>query len=316
MLKRGWDDAHKKLDSLLDELNRFGYNFTRDFVLKVCLTLLDQKAQYEVSKFRKKGVRKEIEKSWLEISKAVKDVLDFIRGKTFVQSDKALHSYLGLIPLIYFRYKYPQKWKKQRDLDTYLLRILLSRAFSGTPDQLINECVDNINKKKKFDVNSIFTLIRDKNKSLELTEENIWKIGYGSGRIHLFFNLWYRQFNHQPAYEGNLPQIDHIFPQSLLRSQTKVDSESKRRVQKYNKLTRDQLANCMLLTQSENGAGGKGDTPPSKWFSKKTKKYLDMHFIPRDKSLWEIERFEDFIEARKKLIKQKCKELFLKSAKD
>jgi hypothetical protein len=35
-----------------DELNRSGYNFTRDFILKTCITLLGKGARYEVNKFR------------------------------------------------------------------------------------------------------------------------------------------------------------------------------------------------------------------------------------------------------------------------
>jgi len=62
-----------------------------------------------------------------------------------------------------------------------------------------------------------FGVIRSKNRSLELTEDRFWSMGYGSDQIHLLFNIWYRDFNYTPAYENNLPQIDHIFPQSLLR---------------------------------------------------------------------------------------------------
>jgi hypothetical protein len=34
----------------------------------------------------------------------------------------------------------------------------------------------------------------------------------------------------------------------------------------------------------------------------KDPKYLDKHLIPKDKTLWELDRFEDFIVARKKLL--------------
>ncbi len=74
---------------------------------------------------------------------------------------------------------------------------------------------------------------------------------------------------------------------------------------KYKQDARDQLANCMFLTQAENGASGKSDTLPEAWFSGKPENYLDMHLIPRDKDLWKIDRFEDFIEERKRLIKTK-----------
>ena len=304
------------MNSLLKKLNRYGYKFTRDFMLKVCLTLLDMKAQYEVKKFREPGVRENIQKNWPKISDAVRSVLDFVRKNTFVRSDKALHSYLGLIPLIYFRFKYPENWENSQDIEKYLLRILLSRAFSGTPDQLINECVDNINEHQQFNVNGIFEIIRSQNRSLELTEDSIWNIGYGSGTIHLIFSLWYKGFEYQPVSDENLPQIDHIFPQSMLMKVKYVDSISKRKKQRYDKPTRNQLANCMLLSREENGAGGKGNIPPNEWFSDKSEEYLDLHLIPKDPNLWEIERFDDFIEERKNLIRRKFPELFAKNVRD
>jgi hypothetical protein len=72
---------------------------------------------------------------------------------------------------------------------------------------------------------------------------------------------------------------------------------------KYREADRNQLANCMLLTAAENGAGGKGDTPPDQWFKDKDRPYLDRHFIPTDPALWKLDRFEDFITERKSLIK-------------
>lgn len=42
--------------------------------------------------------------------------------------------------------------------------------------------------------------------------------------------------------------------------------------------------------------------------------YLDMHLIPREKDLKKIDRFEDFIEERKKLIKTKLSYLLSQKA--
>ena len=61
----------------------------------------------------------------------------------------------------------------------------------------------------------------------------------------------------------------------------------------------------MLLTQEENGAGGKGGIPPDEWFSQKPPDYLQMHLIPSDPALWTLERFEDFVTERRKLIANK-----------
>jgi hypothetical protein len=303
LLTASWDHANEQMEELLGQLNQHGFAFPRDFVLKTCLTLLDQGARYEVSKFRKPGVRDRIEQEWGEISKAIRDVVDFVRGKTFVRCDKAMPSNLVLIPLIYVRYHFADAWRQATDVDRFLLRSLLAGAFSGTPDQLIDDCVSRIKLLQRFDADELFDVIRSKGRSLEITEERFWQMGYGSDTVHLLFNLWYRNFNYTPAYENNMPQIDHIFPQSALKKIKETNPRTGRiDLMKFREAERNQLANCMLLTQQENGSGGKSDTLPEDWFSNKDEAYLDMHMIPADPSLWKLDRFEDFIQERKKTI--------------
>jgi hypothetical protein len=305
LLTSSWDHADEEMEDLLGQLNQHGFAFPRDFVLKTCLTLLGQGARYEVAKFRKPGVRDEIEAKWDDISKAIRDVIDFVRGKTFIRCDKAMPSNLVLIPLIYVRYHFPKAWNQAKEVDRFLLRSLLAGAFSGTPDQLIDDLVTKIKQSAGFDVNELFDVIRSKGRSLELTEDRFWQMGYGSETIHLLFNLWYRDFNYTPAYENNLPQVDHIFPQSALRKEKGTNPRTGRKdLTKYKDADRNQLANCMLLTQQENGAGGKSDTPPVEWFAGKDPAYLQMHMIPSDPELWKMDRFDDFVAERKKLIRQ------------
>ena len=110
--------------------------------------------------------------------------------------------------------------------------------------------------------------MREKGRSPELASERLWTVGYGSDSIHLLFNLWYRSFNYTPAFENNLPQVDHVFPQSLLKKKVKEQESpnGSARPTRYREADRNQLANCMLLTAEENGGGGKSDTPPETWF--------------------------------------------------
>lgn len=306
LLTSSWDEADDKMEILLDELNMQGFAFTRDFILKTCLTLLDQGARYEVEKFRKKGVREDIEKNWDKIVVATKEVADFVHGSTFIRCDKALPSYLVLIPLVYLRYHFPSAWNTKQNVELFLLRSLLAGAFGGNPDQLINNLVNKMKEIEKYELNEMFGVIRTAGRSLELTEDRFWAIGYGDVNIHLLFNLWYRDFHYTPAFSGNLPQIDHIFPQSVLKSVKIPNSNTgKMNIMKYREGDRNQLANCMLLTAEENGAGGKSDTPPDEWFKDKGSEYLDRHIIPTDPALWKLDRFEDFIKERKKLIKAK-----------
>ena len=305
LLSSSWDEADDRMNELLDALNGHGFAFTRDFILKTCLTLLDQGARYEIDKFRKPGVREKIETQWDAIADAAKDVLDFVREKTFIKCDKALPSYLLLIPLIYVRYHFSAAWKQVRDVETYLVRSAITGAFSGTPDQLIDSLVNKLKNLQRFDLAEVFSVIRTQGRSLDLTEDRLWKMGYGSDQIHLLFNLWY-SFNYTPAYDGNLPQVDHIFPQSALRTVKMTNPDTGlTNLMRYKEGTRNQLANCMLLSQQENGSGGKTNILPTEWFKDKPVEYLEKHIIPQDKTLWELNRYEDFIAARKQLILEK-----------
>lgn len=305
LLNATWDVADKQMEELLDDLNRHGFAFDRDFVLKTCLVLLDQGAQYEVSKFRKPGVRQAIEQQWDELSDSIRAVIDFVRSKTFIQCDKALPSSLALIPLIYVKHHYPRAWTKATNVDTFLVRTLLTGAFSGQSDRILDALVKRFNELERFDADEGFTIIRNQNRSLNITKDRLFEMGYGSKTIHLLLNLWYPAFNYVPAYDNNLPQVDHIFPQSRLKAIKITNPDTGRPTMRYRDNARNQLANCMLLTRDENGANGKRDSAPECWFAGKSRDYLDLHMIPNDPALWRMDRYEDFLEARKALIADK-----------
>jgi hypothetical protein len=305
LLNASWEMADDRMESLLAELNRTGFAFDRDFVLKSCLVVLNQGAQYEVSKFRKPEIRQSIESNWEKISGSIKSVADFVRSKTYIQADKALPSYLALIPLIYVCHHYPKAWSQAKHVDTFLIRSLLAGAFSGQSDRVIDSLVRRFREIERFDAEEGFGVIRGQNRSLEITQERFFHMGYGSKNVHLILNLWYPAFTHTPMYENNLPQIDHVFPQSLLKSVREPQVGTGRMAMRYSDVTRNQLANCMLLTRSENGGGGKSDTPPAEWFADKEEDYLDLHLIPKDRALWSLDRYEDFIAERTKLIADK-----------
>lgn len=247
LLNATWDVADKQMEELLDDLNRHGFAFDRDFVLKTCLVLLDQGAQYEVSKFRKPGVREAIEQQWDDLSDSIRAMIDFVRSKTFIQCDKALPSSLALIPLIYVKHHYPKAWAKATGVDTFLVRTLLTGAFSGQSDRILDALVKRFKGLERFDADEGYTIIRNQNRSLNITKDRLLEMGYGSKTIHLLFNLWYPAFSHVPAYDNNLPQVDHIFPQSRLKAIKVTNSEPGRPTMRYRDNVRNQLANCMLL---------------------------------------------------------------------
>src|SRR3989338_8172695 len=206
------------MEVLLEDLNQGGFAFDRDFVLKSCLTMLGKGARYEVGKFRDGKTKEEIISKWEKLAEAIKAVRDFLVSKTYIRSDKAMPSYLALIPLIYYRYHYPARFTTNNHLAEYVLRVLVTCVFGGSPDNLIDKVVRNIQEQVEFVLSEVYGVIRADGRSLEITQDVIYDQNYGSRSIHLFFNLWYRSFDYSPAMDSNGPQVDHIFPQSLLKT--------------------------------------------------------------------------------------------------
>lgn len=313
LLTSSWDEADGEMEALLEDLNQGSFDFDRDFVLKSCLSMLGKGARYEVGKFRDGKTKEEIIAKWDELAEAIRAVRDLLVSKTYIRSDRAMPSYLALIPLIYYRFHHPAKFAANQDMAAYLLRVLVTGVFGGSPDNLIDKLVRNIQEQQDFVLSEIYGVIRAEGRSLEITPAVIFDQYYGSRTIHLFFNLWYRDFDYSPALDANGPQVDHIFPQSLLKTVKDINPESgKRNILHYRAEHRDQLANCMLLTADENGFSGKCDNPPAEWFARSRfssdathARYLQMHLIPEDPALWTLERYNDFVAARKTLIKEK-----------
>lgn len=306
LLTAEWSDADLNMQDFIVDLNGTQFAFDRDFVLKTCLVLVGKTARYEVEKFRDETTRKAIVDQWDGITNAIRDVRDFIVSKTYVRDDAGLPSYMPIIPLIFLRYCHPDSWAANgSQIAEYLIRTLLSGAFTGQPDTVIDRMVARIREKNGFDLKEIYAVLRESGRSLEVTREMLFAAGYGSKQVHLLFNLWYPSANYQASFSGNQLQVDHIFPRSRLKQARVASEDTGRAVQRYHAYQINQLANCMLLTRNENGPAGKSDIEPAQWFADKPKEYLEMHCIPQAPSLWSMDNFDQFIEARKALIEEK-----------
>ena len=311
LLSANWENMEEELNVLLDDLNSKGYKFSRDFILKTCLVLINSGAKYDVLKFRDDDNLKNIKENWDKISNATKEITDFLHSYTFLYDDKALSSYIALIPLIYFRYNYPKKWKNtdKNLISQWLLKILLSGAFSGSPDTLLDIIIKGIDKSTSFNIDDINSEILNRGRSINITEEVIFNTRYGMRDIYALVNTLYKgSIDFNPLLSGNLPTIDHIFPKSKLRKEKITSPQNGSQGAKYSLKEINQFANLMVLSKDENTIE-KNDMSTEEWLSMKNEEYFDLHYLPKEKRLWELDNFPEFIEERKKILRKKFKEI-------
>jgi hypothetical protein len=97
----------------------------------------------------------------------------------------------------------------------------------------------------------------------------------------------------------------HIFPTSLLYSKRGgYDSDN----HLHRKIV-NEIANRAFLSGPSNV--GLGNTPPAEYLPKVVSQYpgaLEKQFVPTDPALWKLERYEDFLAVRRRLIAQAINE--------
>jgi len=103
--------------------------------------------------------------------------------------------------------------------------------------------------------------------------------------------------------------VDHIFPQNQLDTEhlTKEHGFDQVQAEQYEDAS-DRVANLQLLTDEENAR--KQELPFEEWIRTRTDDYCDQHCIPRDDSLYQIENFLQFLDARDQLIRNQIVETF------
>ncbi len=117
--------------------------------------------------------------------------------------------------------------------------------------------------------------------------------------------VFYLMYNNARTTRTN--DVDHIMPKSILDSMLKADG-----TKKYDWTHINSIKNFQLLDYGTN-RGAKNASPFAVWVNdsncvKDKAAYIDIHLIPADETLWTEDRFEDFIEARAKLILQRLNE--------
>jgi hypothetical protein len=71
---------------------------------------------------------------------------------------------------------------------------------------------------------------------------------------------------------------------------------------------RDDFGNLALVIGDENS--GKKSRSLHEWLRTRSPEYLSRHLIPADPSLWYMEKYENFLIERRKLLKARIQQVF------
>jgi uncharacterized protein with ParB-like and HNH nuclease domain len=310
------DEIYGFVDRLNEQLARKN-DFDKDFIMKTCLVVTDLPIAYKVGNFNNQNLQK-IQDNWTAIKSAVERAVNLIN---FFGIDREnLTSANALVPLIYYlfhrpgltlRGSTPFEARNASRVRKWTGMALLNGVFGGASDNLLRDTrtvIKNLNGlQSDFPTEQIAETIQRSGRTAnfdDYTIENVLSLTYGLRLTFLALTLLYEE----SGWGTMTFHEDHIFPQSLFKLSNLEAAGLDPGQPIQFRLKMNCIGNLELLLAHENEA--KLDKPFEEWITTRDDGFKKRHLIPDVPELWKLERFDEFIEAREKLIASRLKKLF------
>jgi hypothetical protein len=196
------------------------------------------------------------------------------------------------------------KDKERKGMLRWLLIASFNGIYSSSPNYKLGEDLEIIRKNSRgFPLHDLLDAMLNRNPRRNTIEKsdvvkeyrNVLRGRVGKEYLMLLDILLHR--NEVSDWSGKSlvsedAAVHHIFPREFL---------------KENGETRDDWINCLgNLTFISPAINSEiGDTPPEDYLPQYDEDILQRHLIPVNKKLWKMDRFEDFLDARLRLIWEK-----------
>ncbi|MCY4149742.1 MAG: DUF262 domain-containing protein [Gammaproteobacteria bacterium] len=308
-----WPSARKLLKEKRLKLQEEGFGFSLDFMIYAILAVTHDNGS-NMKLIHGSENKDKVVAAWEVLDKYVLDyVVKMLRSHAFVGHIDEINSVFALIPVISFVYKKPNHKLSEpeikRVIKWFYYSQLRQRYVSQSPQKLDKDLKIVKHKDKPFA--ELLTLIEQERK-LEITP------GEFEGRDirHPLFSLmrWYFKSRkalclgtglelHQKMAKKYTLERDHIFPYADLQSSGYPVGN---RI-KY--AYAQELTNRVILTECEYR--NRSDSSAKDYLEKVDQNFpsaLKLQSIPMDKSLWEMNRFEDFLAARRSILAKELNE--------
>ena len=160
-----WRDGRDKIDDLLQEINKKGYEFDTDFIMRASLVILD--VQVLVNTRNVLDIATKLPKKWETISSSVKAAVDATASMGFSKS--ILRSKNAIIPLAYYYSKIKDKSydaKDEQQMKLYMHCVLILGFYGNHGDTAL------------ADIRSAMTINQSNKDSAENELRGIHKKGF------------------------------------------------------------------------------------------------------------------------------------------
>ncbi len=279
-----------------------GFDLNARFLMRSLISVATRQSRFRDLKAFWERPADEIEQAWKRTEKGLRLALDFVEGNVGIPGSELLPSHLSLIlPCVVFSERQDLKGEEERALRRWFL---LANAFSryvGATETTLNQDLSVLGPRCENIRGMLDQFLRDLRGEPKVTVDDLERAGTNSPFFPLVYLAvirrdardWFKgiKIRRDSFAEDQHIEYHHIFPKALLNPRG-VD-----------RFTRDEIANIAFLGQKANRRILK--RPPEDYLSEIANNdptRLEAQFVPMDRSLWKIDRFEGFLTARRQLL--------------
>lgn len=279
-----------------------GFDLDTRFLMRSLISVATRQSRFkDLKAFWERPVEK-IEYAWKQTEKGLRLTLDFVEGNVGIPGSELLPSHLSLIPLsVVFSERDDLKGQEERALRRWFL---LANSFShyvGATETTLNQDLSVLGARCENITGLLDQLLRNLRGDPTVTPQDLERAGTNSPFFPLAYLAvirrdaadWFKgiKLRRESFAEDQNIEYHHIFPKALLNARG-VD-----------RFVRDEIANIAFLGQKANRRILK--RPPEDYLAEIANHdpgRLEAQLVPMDRNLWNLDRFEEFLLARRQLL--------------
>ena len=294
-----WPDARDTMKAKLREWNKAGFQFNLDWLLRSVNTVLTGEAKFQ---FLHEKSAEEIQNGLKRAAKHVDTSLNMIGGRLGLDHDQVFFGRFGVPVMVRYldQRSSPMDMKERDKLLFWFVQAAMWGRFSGSTESFIDQDLAAL-EGEDGGLDKLLEQLRLWHGGLRAEPGHFtgWSLG---ARFYPVLYLLTRMGESRDWATG-LPlkanllgkmsrlEVHHIFPKAQLYKR------------KFKRPEVNALGNFCFLTKDTNL--DISDRLPEDYFPKVEQAHpgaLASQWIPTDPSLWKIENFREFLEARKALL--------------
>ena len=290
MLKLNWKESAETLPEFVYSINEGNsFELDSDFVIRCLFAVSDLGTRFDINILRKKSNIAIIRENFENCCDAIRSTVDFVRDECWIASSALLGGYYNLVPFVYYLFNSPEHQVPNSEVEKVRKAVYLfgfTSPFSRYADSRLGAIIREefkplVEKHEiKFPLKGCTSWIQ--------YWENIEEYGPQllQNNPSLVLHLIQRRSGAKVHYSRNAPQIDHIFPQSVLRRKG------------YDESKINHFANFWILAKNKNQ--NKSAKDPREYFRDVSNSILKQAYI--DRRLLDYKKFRTFLKEREQKI--------------